>query len=180
MWGLRVNRFELSRVRRLLTLPGVETLFLMHLEWTGIPEDSRSFILNGLPGLTVLRLNFISFEIPSHFVDLVRACPALRVLEIDKTRVSKGYHPQAIVPLQVQMHVQKLHICFYDNGHFGDGHERLLDWFAASPKVWPVESLKVGPLDHHHVLVDKAWRFVQTLKPTLKDFFVFLGPNERA
>lgn len=168
--------FRLVHVRPILTLPNL-TMLRIGTKWQYIAEDTFGYILSyGLPRLTVLSLDCLSFVTGSQFVGFMSSCPALRVLELGVISFEDtGDIP--VLPPRVRMQVQKL--CVNNNHYKRDSEMRLWDWLLALPNVWPVESFKVGPLVNDKMLMDKVWRFVQTMKPTLKDLVLsFKGRSE--
>lgn len=132
-----------------------------------MPEETRSFLLNGLPRLTPLSLRNARFETFAQFVWFLDACPALQSLEIYTSSI---HEPIAVRLWPNNTHLRKLHLGSQDEGDVVV--DTLFYWLQNSPKVWPLESLDIGPLGKQEMV--NAWRFVQTLKPFLNHLVVSL------
>lgn len=163
--GVRARRYEAAHIKRILTLPAVTMLVLRWLKWQNLPEDTRSYILDGLPTLTTLRLQSFDFQHSSQFLDLLRACPALLALELLATDFHDFSACTPLLPTNSQL--KKLYI----GGMQDTGFDvRILDRLLASADAMRLDSFRIGPLERQHM--DKAWEVVQTYKPFLKDFVV--------
>lgn len=173
----KFQQFSWSDVERILSLPSVKALSIDDFDWNQIPSRMICSVLSdGLPKLTVLRLRNIAFDTSSQLVNLLRAYPKLQGLEMYDNYLDYP-STKPIDPLKINMHVQKLHI----GSQIGESRmveSRMLDWLLALPNVWPLSSLKIGPLGGCEIV--KAWQFVQTLEPFLRDFVVFFAPNSES
>lgn len=171
--GIRLRRFDLDSVRRIFALPAVRTLFLYCVNWESFPEATRSFLLTGLPKIITLKLRLVRFPVFSQFAGLLSACSSLQTLDV--ADISYVKMPSSVIPLQSNIHLRRLEI---GGPLVGKIDAQMLRGFLALPNVCHLESFKY--LDLHRE-IPQVWRFMQRLKPVLKDFVVsFTGESESA
>lgn len=157
-WNRKV--LEYSRFQRIVTLPAVSMLHFYNVAWVDISEETRPFPLDGLPGITVLRMTDTRVT-PSEFIYLLRAFPSLQAVQMEDFRWVNDGH---IFPSENTVNLRKLHIG-------GLYKVDMLDWLMSSPDVWRLDSFKVG-FNGGISEMPKVLEFMQMQKPYLKDFVV--------